>query len=174
MDYILLGILFLLSGFFMKLSDDFYDENQNLFLAIVFGIFCALTSAIATVFNDGAAYIFIGILLGNLFVLKVDGIHHILTGFIFILICLICGIPDLNLIVLLIVILAAMGDEVGHDLIANYTENNFLIYFFEYRFVMKIIVFLLALFGSFTFEIFIFFILFELSYLVAGLVLKKD
>ena len=79
MDYILLGILFLLSGFFMKLSDDFYDVNQNLFLAIVFGIFCALTSVIATVFNDGAAYIFLGILLGNLFVLKVDGIHHILT-----------------------------------------------------------------------------------------------
>ena len=55
-----------------------------------------------------------------------------------------------------------------------YTENNFLIYFFEYRFVMKVIVFLLALFGAFPFEIFIFFILFELSYLVAGLVLKKD
>ena len=174
MESIILGILFLLSGFFMKLSDDFYDENLNLFLAIVLGIFCALTSAIATVFNEGAAYIFIGILIGNLFVLKVDGIHHILTGFIFILICLICGIPNLNLIVLLILILAAVSDEVGHDLIANYTENTFLILFFEYRFVMKILVFLLALFGAFSFEIFIFFILFELAYLVAGLVLKKD
>jgi hypothetical protein len=158
----------------MKLSDDSYDEDNNLYLAIVFGLLCALTSAIATVLSSGAAYIFIGILIGNILVFKVDGIHHIITGLIFVLICLICGIPNLNLVVLLIVILAVMSDEVGHELIANYTENNFLILFFEYRFVLKIVTFLLALCGAFSFEIFIFFILFELFYVIGGLVLKRD
>ena len=158
----------------MKLSDDSYDENQNLFLAIVFGVLCALTCAFAAVSNDGAAYIFIGILIGNLLVLKIDGLHHIITGLIFILICLICGIPNISIVVLLILVLAALSDEVGHELIANYTENHYVILFFEYRFVMKIVVFLLALCGVLSFEIFILFILFELSYVMAGLVLKKD
>ena len=174
MDYIFLGILFLLSGFFMKLSDDSFDEYQNLFLAIVFGVLCALTCAFAAISNDGAAYIFFAILIGNLLVLKIDGLHHIITGLIFILICLVCGIPNISIVVLLILVLAALSDEVGHELIANYTENKFFIYFFEYRFVMTIVIFLLALCGVFSFETFIFFILFEVSYVVAGLVLKKD
>lgn len=173
MNYLILAILFILSGFFMKLSDDAYDVNQNLYLAIVFGIFCALTSAIATVYDTGAAYVFIGILIGNLIAFKIDGIHHILTLVIFVLICLICGIPELNMIVLLILILAALSDEVGHELISNYTENYFIILFFEYRFVMKIVIFLLALCGAFSFWTFIFFILFELSYVMAENVYKK-
>lgn len=173
MNYLILAILFILSGFFMKLSDDAYDVNQNLYLAIVFGIFCALTSAIATVYDTGAAYVFIGILIGNLIAFKIDGIHHILTLVIFVLICLICGIPELNMIVLLILILAALSDEVGHELISNYTENYFIILFFEYRFVMKIVIFLLALCGALSFWTFIFFILFELSYVMAENVYKK-
>lgn len=173
MNYLILAILFILSGFFMKLSDDAYDVDQNLYLAIVFGIFCALTSAIATVYDMGAAYVFIGILIGNLIAFKIDGIHHILTLVIFVVICLICGIPELNVIVLLILILAALSDEVGHELISNYTENYFIILFFEYRFVMKIVIFLLALCGAFSFWTFIFFILFELSYVMAENVYKK-
>lgn len=173
MNYLILAILFILSGFFMKLSDDAYDVDQNLYLAIVFGILCALTSAIATVYDTGAAYVFIGILIGNLFAFKIDGIHHILTLVIFVVICLICGIPELNMIVLLILILAALSDEVGHELISNYTENYFIILFFEYRFVMKIVIFLLALCGAFSFWTFIFFILFELSYVMAENVYKK-
>ena len=49
MDYVYLAILFILSGFFMKLSDDEYDENNNLILATFFGVLCALTCAIASV-----------------------------------------------------------------------------------------------------------------------------
>ena len=126
MDYIFLGILFLLSGFFMKLSDDSFDEHQNLFLAIVFGVLCALACAFAAVSNIGATYIFFAILIGNLLVLKIDGLHHIITGLIFILICLVCGIPHMSIVVLLTLVLAALSDEVGHELIANYTENKFL------------------------------------------------
>ncbi len=158
----------------MKLSDDAYDENDTLYLAVVFGILCALASGIATVFDVDAAYVFIGILIGNLLAFKIDGIHHVITLVIFILICLICGIPHLNLVILLVTILAALSDEIGHELIYKVTDNKFLILFFEYRFVMKVEIFLLACCGVLSFWTFVFFILFELSYMVADLVLKKD
>lgn len=173
MSYIILAVLFLLSGFFMKYSDDLYDVNHDLKFASVFGVLCAVASAAAAVYNMEAAYIFIAILVGNLIALKVDGIHHIITLIIFIIICLIFGIPDLNLTVLLICIFAALSDEVGHELISNITENKFLNLFFEYRFVMKIVICLLAICGVFNILIFVCFLLFEIFYEVAGITFEK-
>ena len=157
----------------MKFSDDAYDVDKNYILAIFFGIICAISAALATVNDIGAAYVFIGILIGNLLALKIDGIHHIITLIIFVLICLICGVPQLSVVVLLVSILAALADEVGHELISNVTQNQFIILFFEYRFVMKIVIFLLALCGVFSFWTFILFILFEISYLMAGWLYKN-
>ncbi|MBR0271419.1 MAG: hypothetical protein IJQ68_05420 [Methanobrevibacter sp.] len=173
MNYLILGLLFLLSGFFMKFSDDAYDENNDLKLAIIFGILCAIASGVAATIDSGAAYVFIGILIGNLIALKIDGIHHWITLILFIIICLIFGLPELSLAILLVFIFAALADEVGHELIENYTDNNFIILFFEYRFVMKIVIFLLALFGFISFWTFIFFILFEVSYAMAGWLFEK-
>ena len=173
MTYIILAFLFILSGFFMKYSDDLFDVNHNLTFSTFFGVLCGIASAAATVYNVDAAYIFISILIGNLIVLKVDGIHHIITLIVFLTVLLIVGIPDLELVVLLICILAIIGDEVGHELIPNMTENSFLNLFFEYRFVMKIVVFLLAVCGVFNIWIFVCFILFEISYVWAGIVFKR-
>lgn len=173
MSYIVLAILFLLSGFFMKYSDDLYDVNQDLKFASVFGILCGITSALATSYNADAAYIFIAILIGNLIALKVDGVHHIITLIIFIIISLALGIPEMNLVVLLICILSALGDEVGHELISNFTDNKFLNLFFEYRFVMKVVICLLAICGVFNILIFVCFLLFEIFYEVAGITFEK-
>ena len=173
MSYIFLAFLFILSGFFMKYSDDLYDVNHDLLFSTFFGIICAIASVAATLYNNDAAYIFISILIGNILALKVDGIHHIITLIVFLVVLLVVGIPDLGLVILLICILAALGDEVGHELIPNMTENRFLNLFFEYRFVMKIVIFLLAVCGVFNFWIFICFILFELSYVGAGIVFKE-
>jgi hypothetical protein len=157
----------------MKYSDDFFDEKENLKFASIFGVLCGLTTAIAAVNDVGAAYIFIAIPIGNLLALKVDGIHHIITLLIFVVVCLIYGIPDLNLIVLLICVLAALSDEIGHETISNVTDNGFLNLFFEYRFVMKIVIFLLAICGAFNIVVFIFFILFEVGYLSGGVIFEK-
>lgn len=173
MSYIILAILFLLSGFFMKYSDDFFDVKGNLLFASILGVFCGLACGVATVSDVGAAYIFIAILIGNLMALKIDGIHHIIALVVFVIICLICGIPDVSLIVLLICVLAALGDEVGHETISKITDNLFLNMFFEYRFVMKIVIFLLAICGAFNISVFICFILFELGYTVAGICFEK-
>ena len=158
----------------MKYSDDLFDVNDDIKFASVFGVLCAITSAAATVYSVEAAYIFIAILIGNLIALKVDGMHHILTLLLFVLICLlfVCllfGIPELSLVVLLICILAALGDEVGHELISKFTENQFLNLFFEYRCVMKVVILLLAICGVFSFWIFLCFISFEIAYEIAGI-----
>lgn len=173
MSYIILAILFLLSGFFMKYSDDLFDVNHDLKFASVFGVLCAIASAAATIYSVEAAYIFIAILVGNLIAFKVDGIHHILTLILFIVICLIAGFPDLNLVILLICILAAFSDEVGHELISKITDNKFLNLFFEYRFVMKVVILLLAICGVFSIWIFVCFISFEIAYLLGGIVFEK-
>ena len=173
MNYIILAILFILSGFFMKYSDDLYDVSHNLIFSTFFGILCAIASVAASLYSNEAAYIFISILIGNLLVLKVDGIHHIITLIIFLVVLLVAGIPNLGLVILLICILAIMGDEVGHELIPKRTDNRFLNLFFEYRFVMKIVVFLLAVCGVFDIWIFVCFILFELSYVGAGIVFER-
>ena len=168
-----MALLFILSGFFMKYSDDLYDVNHNLAFASVFGVFCGIASALASVYSIEAAYIFIAILIGNLIAFKVDGLHHIITLIIFIFILLVGGIPDLNLVVLLICILAAFSDEVGHELISKVTQNKFLNLFFEYRFVMKIVILLLAVCGVFNIWIFVCFILFEISYVTAGILFES-
>ncbi len=157
----------------MKYSDDLFDVNNNLKFASVFGVLCAIACAAATVYNVEAAYIFFAILIGNLIVLKVDGLHHIITLILFLAIVLICGIPELNLIVLLICILAAISDEVGHELISKFTQNKFLNLFFKYRFVMKIVILLLAVCGVFDIWIFLCFISFEIAYAIAEIVFEN-
>ena len=157
----------------MKYSDDLFDVNDNLSFASVFGFFCGVASALASIYNPEAAYIFLAILIGNFIVLKVDGMHHIIALIIFFVILLIGGIPDLSLVVLLICILGAISDEVGHELISKFTQNKFLNLFFEYRFVLKIVILLLAVSGVFDIWIFVCFILFELSYVTAGILFEN-
>ena len=102
-----------------------------------------------------------------------DGIHHIVTSAIFVLICLVCGIPHLNWIILLICTLSALGDEIGHELIYKITDNKFMNLFFEYRFLMKVVILLLAVCGVFNIWIFVCFISFELTYEMAEIVFEK-
>ena len=157
----------------MKYSGDLMDINNNLQLASVVGVLCAITSAVATVYNVEAAYIFLAILIGNFLALKVDGIHHIITLIVFTIISIAIGIPELNLVILLICILAALSDEIGHEMISKITDNKFLNLFFEYRFVMKVVILALTICGVFNIWIFVCFLLFELSYVIAGMIFEK-
>jgi len=173
MNSIILAILFLLSGFFMKYSDDLFDVNNDVVMASAVGVLCGLASAFAAIGDVGAAYIFIAIPIGNLIALKVDGVHHIITLAVFIVICLIAGIPEISLVVLLICILGALADEVGHELISTVTDNVFLNLFFEYRFVLKIVILLLAICGAFNIMVFVYFLIFEVAYLIGGFVFER-
>ena len=112
-------------------------------------------------------------MIGNFIALKVDGLHHIITLIVYLALSLILGIPQLSLVILLICILAAFSDEVGHELISKCTDNTFLNLFFEYRFVMKVVILLLAISGIFSIWIFVCFISFEIAYEIAGIVFEK-
>ena len=79
----------------------------------------------------------------------------------------------MSYVVLLICILAALGDEVGHELISKVTDNQFLNLFFEYRFVMKVVILLLAISGVFSIWIFLCFLSFEISYLIAEIIFER-
>ncbi len=79
----------------------------------------------------------------------------------------------MSLVIMLICILGIICDEIGHELIPNMTDNRFLNFFFEYRFVMKIMVLLLAVCGVFDIWIFVCFIFFEIFYVVAGIVFER-
>lgn len=157
----------------MKYSDDLYDENNDLTFASVLGVVCGIASALAAIYSSDAAYIFLAIPIGNFLALKIDGIHHIITLIVFIVMLLIAGVPELNLVVLLICILGTLLDEVGHELIHKITQNKFLNLFFEYRFVLKIVILLLAAYGVFDIWIFVCFLLFEISYVFAGIIFES-
>ena len=126
---------------------------------------------------------------------KIDGIHHIATLLVFLLLYLIWGIfnpngsilADLSLITLLICIISAFIDEIGNDNKQIYNKSKFLKFFFDYRFTMKLAILFLAILGYYqsiagfslpfidflSFSTFIFFILFELSYELANIVFNK-
>jgi len=195
LNYIILAILYSISGFLMKFSDDEYDEKSNKFLAVVIGIICGITIAFLASNNIDASYIFIGILIGTALSFKIDGIHHIATLLVFLIFYIIWGIfnpngsilANLSLITLLICIISAFIDEIGNDNIYIYERSNFFKFFFDYRFTMKLAILILAIFGYYqsltgfsipfieflSFSTLIFFILFELSYELANLIFNK-
>jgi hypothetical protein len=177
-------ILYSLSGFFMKLSDDAYDRKKNIYLAIFAGILCSLFIGYLAVTSADAACIFIAILIGTVLSLKVDSLNHIAALILFILIVIYIGIPSVGLITLLICSIAAFLDEIGNDKKWIKNRGKRIDFFFRYRFTLKVTIFIFAFLGLllplfpnlnipgvqyFQFQTFIYFILFDLFYELAGL-----
>ena len=175
-------VLYAFSGLVMKLSDDAYDRKKNIILAIVAGILCGLFIGYLAVTSADAACIFIAILIGTILSLKVDSLNHIAALLLFVLIVVYIGIPTIGIITLLICSVAAFLDEIGND--NKWIKNRKVKIFFEYRFTLKIAVLLFAVLGllQFTYpgliipgvqyfllQTFVYFILFDLFYELAGL-----
>lgn len=177
-------ILYALSGFFMKLSDDAYDRKKNISLAIFAGMLCGVFVGYLAVTSADAACIFIAIVVGTLLSLKVDSLNHVAALVLFILIVVYIGIPSIGIVTLIICSIAAFIDEVGNDNLWVKNRGKVTELFFEYRFSLKITVLLFAVLGLlqtlfpflkipgiqyFLFQTFLYFILFDLFYEIAGL-----
>ena len=175
-------VLYAFSGLVMKLSDDAYDRKKNIILAIVAGILCGLFIGYLAVTSADAACIFIAILIGTILSLKVDSLNHIAALLLFVLIVVYIGIPTIGIVTLLICSVAAFLDEIGND--NKWIKNRKVKIFFEYRFTLKIAVLLFVVLGllQFTYpgliipgvqyfllQTFVYFILFDLFYELAGL-----
>lgn len=173
---IVLAISYFFSGFFMKLSDDFYDEKSDARKAILLGIVCGLFTALACSIDLDAACIFIAILLGNILALKVDGIHHIATMASFIIAFILFGFPHftfLSIATIVICMIGAIIDELGNDNERIYKKSKFLEYFFDYRFALKVVILLLVLVGLLNIWSFIYFLCFEIAYEIARVLFEK-
>ena len=171
-----LALSYFFSGFFMKLSDDEYDEKSNKAIAIALGIVCGLFTAYACSIDLDAACIFIAILIGNILALKVDGIHHIATMASFIIAFLFLGLQSftyLSIITIIICMIGAIIDEIGNDNAKIYSKSKFLEYFFDYRFALKVVILLLVLIGLLNIWSFIYFLCFEIAYEIARVLFEN-
>lgn len=174
------AILYALSGFFMKFSDDAMDKKNNLILGVASGILCVAAIGYLAVNYSDAATIFLAILLGTLLSAKVDKIGHLATLIIFMVILFIWGIPTIGLITLAICTLAAWLDEVGNDR-ESLKGIKIVETFFNYRCALKVVILIFSVLGGLqmTYQIpglnffqpitFIYFMLFDLAYELAGL-----
>lgn len=148
-------ISYSLSGFFMKLSDEFMDEKNNLLLAVVTGLLCVVFTLLVCRISSEAACIFLSILIGTALASKVDSINHILSAILFAGLLFLVGFPAFSWYALLLCTIAAFIDEKGNDKsdemesLGSSSDRGFLYKFFKYRYALKITVFVLSLIGLF-------------------------
>ncbi len=174
------AILYALSGFFMKFSDDAMDQKNNNALGVACGLICvAAIGYLALNFSD-AATIFLAILMGTLLSAKVDKLGHLVTLIVFVVILFVWGIPTIGIITLVICTIAAWLDEVGNDR-ESLKGIKIVEEFFNYRCTLKIAVLIFSILGGLqlAYQIpgmnffqpitFIYFMLFDLAYELAGL-----
>lgn len=186
-------ISYSLSGFFMKISDEFMDEKDNLFLAIVTGLLCVIFALLVCRISSDAACIFLSILIGTALASKVDTINHILSAVIFAGLLIVLGFPSFSWYALILCTIAAFIDEKGNDKsdeiesAGRSSDKRLLYMFFKYRYALKIMVFILSLmgllkmlFGGFLTGVYcfspltiIYFYGFELSYEAANLIFNR-
>ena len=161
-----------------------HDKKNNMLLGILAGILCGLFMGYLVTISVDAAYIFFGVFIGTFLAKKINCINHVVTALVFITIVFLLGFPTIGIGTLIICTIAAYIDEIGNDNKRIYKKSKILETFFEYRFALKTAILVLAIFGiiqSFypAFKIygiyflgiqtFLYFLLFELSYELAGL-----
>ncbi|MEN4006455.1 MAG: hypothetical protein PQ964_03765 [Methanobacteriaceae archaeon] len=177
-------LLYPLSGFFMKISDDMHDKKNNKLLGILAGVLCGVFMGYLVTFSLDAAYIFFGVFTGTFLAKKINCINHAVTAVIFLLIAFLHGFPAIGIGTLAICAIAAYIDEIENDNKKVYEKSRILEIFFKYRFALKTVILVLALFGvinSFyqdfqvygiqfmTIQTLVLFLIFELAYEFAGL-----
>lgn len=175
----------------MKFSDDEYDEKSNKIMASILAIINGVLIGYLTSNIAEAPYIFLTIIIATGLALKINGIHHIFSLIVFIIVCFLFNffsnqLFNLSLITLIICTFSAYIDEFGNDN-PKFQKNKFLKFFFDYRFTMRVAVLILSLFGIYSnltgftipyihflnIETFIFFLIFDLGYITAGEIFKK-
>jgi len=176
------ALIYFLSGFLMKISDDSQDLKNNTLLGVVSGmISVACVGYLAVTYSD-ATTIFLAILLGTLLSGKVDRLGHLVTLLVFLGILVIIGIPTIGIITLAICTIAAWLDEManGPEILKKkkFKYKKTIEFFFQHRPALKIAIFFLAVsaglpisntgLNSFQPITFIYFMLFDIAYEIAG------
>lgn len=163
-----------LLGAGIKYIDDAFDEkrfNKKIALAIapLLGILWAYTMLIDRI----SATILLAVLCGVLFKGKIDNHAH-LAGLLAILIIIVLAGVELMILPLLFLAPFALLDEVGNDVI-DYNKkyfngdrfwHNFVRYFFDQRWLLKIAIFGFVLLGVIPYYFLLAMLLFDGAYLM--------
>jgi hypothetical protein len=170
--------IFLLSypllGAGLKYIDDAFDEKTfnkkfALILAPLIGVLWAYTMIIDQV----SATILLAVILGVFIKGKIDNQAHILGLFVILALIIISGI-QLLILPLLMLVAAALLDEVGNDIIEYdkkiHNEKRFsrksFVAFFDQRWLTKLVILFVVIMGLFPWYFFVAMLLFDGAYLV--------
>lgn len=176
MVVIFFTVSFFLMGASVKFIDDAFDEKaHSRKLAIILSPLTAILWAIVMALHPAAALLLTAITLGVLIKGKIDNIAFVIAVLCIYTVYFFIGdwefiINPFYLIPLIIITIGGVLDEVGNDFVdKNKLYKKGLIgklihWFFEYRFVMKIIVLVFALLGTYPIYFFIAFFLWDLGY----------
>lgn len=165
----------------IKYIDAAYDEKTfNKKTALIITPLLATLWAYTMLINPISATILLAILLGVLIKNKIDNYAHLLGSAIIVTIFIIAiYLKNIELIILPLIFLisAAIIDEVGNDII-DYNKKNlkknrfrhqFSLYFFGRRYVMKLAILYLIIFGIVELYFLLAMILFDEAYIITDL-----
>lgn len=165
----------------IKYIDAAYDEKTfNKKTALIITPLLATLWAYTMLINPISATILLAILLGVLIKNKIDNYAHLLGSAIIVTIFIITiYLKNIELIILPLIFLisAAIIDEVGNDII-DYNKKNlkknrfrhqFSLYFFGRRYVMKLAILYLIIFGIVELYFLLAMILFDEAYIITDL-----
>lgn len=162
---------FFILGGGIKFIDDAFDEGIfNKKIAMIIAPLLGLLWGYTMYIDKYASTVLFAILLGVFFKGKIDNRAHLFGAIVIILFILSFKIRiDVMYIPLIVLFFSEILDEVGNDFVdkRNYSSNVFykpLKYFFEYRFMMKVMVIAIVVIGIFPYYIAVAFLLFDGSY----------
>jgi len=159
-------LAFALLGGGIKLVDDIFDKSlAKRWLALLLVPYLGILWAITMALNSAAASILAAILIAAVLKGKINNIGHQIGLLTILVILFFSGFVQFLWIPLIVISLAAIADEIGHDFVEKHKKINKVVsYFFKYRFAMKLAVFLFALFNYFGWIFFFAFMAFDIAY----------
>ena len=169
-------ISFFLMGVLVKFIDDAFDEKTySRKLAIILAPITAIYWAFVMALHPAAALLLTAVTLGVIIKGKIDNIAFVIAVLCIYVVYFFIGdwkfvLDSFYLIPLIIITVGGVIDEVGND----FVDKNHLYkkgalgklvhWFFEYRFVMKIFVFVFALLNTYPMLFFFAFFLWDIGY----------
>lgn len=175
MHFFLLAYTILGGG--IKYIDAAYDEKTfSKKIAFALAPFLGVLWAFTMVIDPYSATILLAVLLGVLIKGKIDNAAYLL-GFFIILVIIALAQVELLIIPLIVLVAAAVLDEIGNDIIDNKTEHldksrlwhKVIVGFFGHRWVLKIAILGIALLGIIPIYFFLAMLLFDYAYLMVRL-----
>lgn len=169
-------VSFFLMGVLVKFIDDAFDEKTySRKLALILAPITAIFWAFVMAFHPAAALLLTAITLGVLIKGKIDNIAFVMAVLCIYVVYFFIGdwkfiLDQFYLVPLILITIAGVIDEIGNDFV---DKNNLykkgvlgklVHWFFEYRFVMKIVVFIFAFIGTYPMFFFFAFFLWDIGY----------